>query len=71
LIDKIYCPISFQAFDTIDYIKATPSFYEQNNISILQKIIIEQFKFVVLAYFKISNSQKNKAQKELFLSLVW
>lgn len=51
LIANNYCPISFRTVDSIDYKKAMLIFYEQNNISALQQIFIEQFAFAVEQYF--------------------
>lgn len=51
LIDNKYCPLSFRTVDSIDYKKAMLVFYEQNNISALKKIFIEQFEFAVKTYF--------------------
>ena len=46
-----HCPISFRTVDSVDYKKAMLLFYEQNNISALKKIFINQFKFAVEHYF--------------------
>jgi hypothetical protein len=46
-----YCPISFRTVDAIDYKKAMLVFYEQNNISAIKKIFIEQFEFAIKTYF--------------------
>jgi Fic family protein len=51
LIAHKYCPISFRTVDSVDYKKAMLLFYEQNNISALKKIFINQFKFAVENYF--------------------
>ncbi len=51
LINNKYCPISFRTVDSVDYKKAMLLFYEQNNISNLKKIVIEQFEFAVKTYF--------------------
>lgn len=45
------CPISFRSVDSIDYKKAMLLFYEQNNISSIKRIFIEQFDFAVKTYF--------------------
>jgi len=46
-----YCPLSFRTVDSIDYKKALLVFYEQNNISAIKQIFIEQFEFAVNTYF--------------------
>jgi Fic family protein len=51
LINNKYCPLSFRTVDSIDYKKAMLIFYEQNNISALKKIFIDQFEFAVNTYF--------------------
>jgi Fic family protein len=51
LIDKNYCPISFRTVDPIEYKKAMLVFYEQNNISAIKRIFIQQFEFAVNTYF--------------------
>ncbi len=51
LIANGYCPLSFRSVDSIDYKKATLIFYEQNNLSALKEIFIEQFLFAVQTYF--------------------
>ena len=51
LLHHNYCPISFRTVDSIDYKKAMLLFYEQNNITIVKRIFIEQFQFAVNTYF--------------------
>jgi len=51
LISSNYCPISFRTIDSVEYKKAMLIFYEQNNISILKNIFINQFEFAVKTYF--------------------
>lgn len=51
LMNNNYCPISFRTVDSIDYKKAMLIFYEQNNISAIKKIFIEQFEFAIKTYF--------------------
>jgi Fic family protein len=51
LINHHYCPISFRTVDSIDYKKAMLIFYEQNNISVIKKVFMEQFEFAVKTYF--------------------
>ena len=52
LISNNYCPLSFRTVDSIDYKKAMLLFYEQNNISAIKKIFIEQYEFAVNTYFQ-------------------
>lgn len=51
LMNYDYCPLSFRTVDSIDYKKAMLLFYEQNNISTIKDIFIEQFEFAVRTYF--------------------
>lgn len=51
LINNNYCPLSFRTVNSIDYKKAMLIFYEQNNISAMKKIFIDQFEFAVRTYF--------------------
>lgn len=51
LINEKYCPLSFRTVDSIDYKKAMLLFYEQNNISRIKEIFINQFEFAVNTYF--------------------
>jgi len=51
LLDHRHCPISFRTVDSVEYKKAMLIFYEQNNISNLKKIFIDQFEFAVNTYF--------------------
>lgn len=51
LIRNDYCPISFRTVDSIDYKKAMLLFYEQNNVSAMKTIFMEQFEFAVKTYF--------------------
>jgi len=51
LMNYKYCPLSFRTVDSIDYKKAMLLFYEQNNISEIKKIFIEQYEFSVETYF--------------------
>jgi predicted transcriptional regulator len=46
-----HCPLSFRTVDSIEYKKAMLLFYEQNNISSMKDIFIEQFQFAVNTYF--------------------
>ena len=52
LISNKHCPISFRTVDAIDYKKAMLLFYEQNNITAMKNIFIEQYKFAVNTYFQ-------------------
>ena len=51
LIHHKHCPISFRTADSIEYKKAMLLFYEQNNISAIKSIFIDQFEFAVNTYF--------------------
>lgn len=51
LMDGNYCPISFRTVDSIKYKKAMLLFYEQNNISSVKEMFINQFEFAVNTYF--------------------
>jgi len=51
LISNNYCPLSFRTVNSIDYKKAMLIFYEQNNISPMKEIFINQFEFAVNTYF--------------------
>jgi Fic family protein len=51
LVNYKYCPISFRTINSIEYKKAMIIFYEQNNISVLKNIFIQQFEFAVKTYF--------------------
>jgi Fic family protein len=51
LMNNRFCPLSFRTVDSIDYKKALLLFYEQNNITKIKEIFIEQFEFAVNTYF--------------------
>ncbi len=51
LMNHKYCPISFRTVDSVEYKKAMLLFYEQNNISSMKAIFIDQFTFAVNTYF--------------------
>jgi len=51
LMNDNFCPISFRTVDSMDYKKAMLLFYEQNNISGIKEIFINQFEFAVNTYF--------------------
>jgi len=45
------CPLSYRNVKPIEYKKAVLLFYEQNNLSYLKQLFIEQFEFAVKNYF--------------------
>ena len=51
LIANNHCPISFRTVDSVEYKKAMLIFYEQNNITAVKQIFIDQFQFAVNTYF--------------------
>jgi len=51
LISQNHCPLSYRTIDPIEYKKAMLIFYEQNNISAMKKIFIDQYIFAVNNYF--------------------
>ena len=51
LIDENYCPLSYRTTDSLEYKKAMLLFYEQNNLSAIKQIFIDQFEFAVNTYF--------------------
>lgn len=51
LINEKCCPLSFRTVDSLDYKKAMLLFYEQNNISNIKSLFINQFEFAVSTYF--------------------
>ncbi len=51
LMHAKFCPISFRTVDSIDYKKAMLLFYEQNNVSAIKEIFMNQFEFAVKTYF--------------------
>lgn len=51
LIQSETCPLSFRTVEAIDYKKAMLIFYEQNNISPMKQIFMDQFEFAVRTYF--------------------
>ncbi len=51
LMNYKHCPISFRTVDSVEYKKAMLLFYEQNNISAIKEIFIDQFSFAVNTYF--------------------
>jgi Fic family protein len=51
LMHHRHCPISFRTVDAMDYKKAMLLFYEQNNLSAMKNIFMQQFAFAVKTYF--------------------
>lgn len=51
LLANGYFPLSYRSVDEVEYKKAMILLYEQNNISYLKKIFIEQQKFAIEKYF--------------------
>ena len=51
LVHFDYCPISFRTVNSINYKKAMLLFYEQNNVTAIKEIFINQFEFAVQTYF--------------------
>ncbi|MBL7762280.1 MAG: Fic family protein, partial [Chitinophagaceae bacterium] len=51
LLANDHCPLSFRTVDSTDYKKAMLIFYEQNNISAIKSIFIEQYEFAIKTYF--------------------
>ena len=51
LMHAKYCPLSFRTVDSIEYKKAMLLFYEQNNLSAMKEIFMNQFEFAVKTYF--------------------
>ena len=51
LVNKGNCPVSFRTVDPLDFKKAMLLFYEQNNLTAIKKIFIDQYEFVVNTYF--------------------
>lgn len=51
LLAHDHCPLSFRTVDPLLYKKAMLVFYEQNNISPIKQIFLEQVEFAVKTYF--------------------
>lgn len=51
LINDHHCPLSFRTTDSLTFKKAMLLFYEQNNISQMKNIFMEQYEFSVTTYF--------------------
>ena len=47
LMSYNYCPLSFRTVSAVEYKKAMLLFYEQNNISAMKEIFIQQYEFAV------------------------
>jgi Fic family protein len=50
LLQGQHCPLSFRTVDPIYFKEAMLIFYEQNNISVIKEIFIEQYAFAVETY---------------------
>ena len=53
LMSEGFCPLSFRTVKAVDYKMAMLLFYEQNNISELKKVFIEQYEYAVNKYFDL------------------
>jgi len=53
LMSYNHCPLSFRTVKAVDYKKAMLLFYEQNNLSEMKKIFIDQYEFAVDQYFDL------------------
>ena len=53
LMSYTHCPLSFRTVKAIDYKKAMLLFYEQNNLSEMKKIFLDQYEFAVKQYFDL------------------
>ena len=51
LIHARHCPLSFRTADPITFKEAMLIFYEQNNVSAIKDIFVEQYAFAVETYF--------------------
>ena len=51
LMPHQYCPLSYRTVDAMEYKKAMLIFYEQNNISPMKTLFIQQYEFAVKTYF--------------------
>jgi len=51
LMGEDHCPLSYRTVDSIHYKKAMLLFYEQNNLSKVKEIFMDQFEFAVQTYF--------------------
>ena len=53
LMSYNHCPLSFRTVKAVHYKKAMLLFYEQNNLSEMKKIFIDQYEFAVNQYFDL------------------
>ena len=53
LMNYKHCPLSFRTIKAVDYKKAMLLFYEQNNLSEMKKIFIDQYDYAVSKYFDL------------------
>ena len=53
LMEAGYCPLTYRSVKASDYKKAMLLFYEQNNITALKNMFIEQYEFAVETYFNL------------------
>lgn len=51
LIQEGYCPLSYRTTDSMAFKKAMLLFYEQNNITAIKEIFMQQYEFAVNTYF--------------------
>lgn len=51
LIQSHHCPLSFRTVDPITFKEGMLIFYEQNNVSVMKKLFMEQCAFAVTQYF--------------------
>ncbi|NDC73354.1 MAG: Fic family protein [Sphingobacteriia bacterium] len=51
LMHHQHCPLSYRTVDAMEYKKAMLIFYEQNNISPMKTLFIQQYEFAVKTYF--------------------
>ena len=51
LIHEKTCPVSFRTTDSMEFKKAMLLFYEQNNITSIKEIFMEQYDFAINTYF--------------------
>ncbi|MEA3462421.1 MAG: Fic family protein [Bacteroidota bacterium] len=51
LIHEKTCPVSFRTTDSMEFKKAMLLFYEQNNMTRIKEIFMEQYNFAVNTYF--------------------
>ena len=51
LMKNDHCPLSFRTVDSLHYKKAMLLFYEQNNLTVMKEIYMEQVEFALETYF--------------------